>query len=116
MQVNAYEYWYFDRAGNAFTWWTLQDIGGLFPVVSVQAGTYAVSGPDRVRLTVTSMRIYDPLQGQYRTIEPRNSEVEFLATLDDTTLKLVMVDEPGDSAPAGQETDYATVYYRIACE
>jgi len=115
LNIGLYEYWDFDDATAEFTWWTLQDMGGLLSVATIQTGHFSVVGTDRLQLSIASTRIYDPLQQAYVAIDDAHDTVEFLATLDGARLILLMLDNPGDTAPTGSDSAYFTIYTRMDC-
>ena len=116
VRVDDYSALVFDRAAGEFTWWTLEDFGGHFPMVISQTGRFSVVGDDRIQLVMVGVGNYNPLTGEFEEMwSEEEVAMECLATLSNGRLKLLMLDAPGYDAPDTSEADYSFVFVRFDC-
>lgn len=105
----------FGPASGEFTWWTLEDVGGYFPVILTFRGRYSVVDAHRLRLEHTSEEFYNPVTRKYESQPPHGEPVEWLATLSGEYLKMLMLVNVGDPPPAPGAPDYSIVFRRFDC-
>ena len=104
-------------ADGTYTWWILDDYGGLFPIVIAEQGQFQIVGQDRIQFTAAESKSYDPTTGTYLIYYPNPPVLvlEYLATLDGNHLKLRRLDEPGAPVPKATEPDYSTTFTSLPC-